>query len=232
MGIYNCASTLREAIDSIIAQTYDNWEFIICDDGSKDESYAIAQEYAAKDPKRFRILQNERNMGLNHTLNRCLAAATGEYVARMDGDDLCAPERFAVEMECLEKNPDISFVSTDMEFFDESGVWGRISHPEYPLPKDFLHGSPFCHGGCMVRKDSFLAVGGYSIEKNLLRVEDYHLWLKMYAAGYRGKNIHLPLYSMRDDRNAYSRRKFKYRINEAYIKLLIMKDYMMRDLNF
>lgn len=80
MGIYNCAPTLREAIDSIIAQTYDNWEFIICDDGSRDESHAIALEYAEKDPRRFRIIQNEKNLGLNATLNKCLSLADRKSV--------------------------------------------------------------------------------------------------------------------------------------------------------
>ena len=80
MGIYNCASTLNEAIDSIIEQTYPNWEFIICDDGSQDNSYEIAKEYEKADPERFMVIKNSENKGLNATLNRCLKIATGEYV--------------------------------------------------------------------------------------------------------------------------------------------------------
>ena len=76
MGIYNCASTLNEAIDSIIEQTYSNWEFIICDDGSQDNSYEIAKEYEKIDPERFRVIKNSENKGLNATLNRCLKIAT------------------------------------------------------------------------------------------------------------------------------------------------------------
>ena len=67
-------------------------------------------------------------------------------------------------------------------------------------------------------------MGGYSDEKRLLRVEDYHLWVKLYAKGFRGINIHLPLYQMRDDRNAYARRKFCYRLNESYVKLFLVKE--------
>ncbi len=223
-GIYNCEDTLGEAIDSILAQTITDWEWILCDDASVDNTYAVAKEYVERYPDKFILIKNEQNMGLNYTLNRCLEHAKGKYIARMDGDDVCSPERFAVELAALESEPDIAIVSTDMEFFDETGTWGRISHPEHPESKDFLHGSPFCHAPCMVRKEAYDAVGGYSVDKKLLRVEDYHLWIKMYKQGFKGKNIGQPLYKMRDDRNAYSRRKFKYRINESYVRLLLVKE--------
>ena len=75
----------------------------------------------------------------------------------------------------------------------------------------------------MVRKEAYEAVSGYSVGDRLLRVEDYHLWVKMYEKGFRGVNIQEPLYSMRDDRNAFSRRKFKFRLNEAYVKAYAVK---------
>lgn len=223
-GIYNCADTLPEAIESILAQTVTGWEWVLCDDASGDDTYAVALKYAQQYPNKFILLKNEQNMGLNYTLNKCLAHAKGQYIARMDGDDVCSPVRFEEELRCLEENADIAIVSTDMEFFDETGTWGRISHPEFPQNKDFLAGSPFCHAPCMVRKEAYEAVGGYSVDKKLLRVEDYHLWIKMYAQGFKGKNISLPLYKMRDDRNAYNRRKFRYRLNEAYVRLLAVKE--------
>lgn len=222
-GIYNCAETLPEAIESILAQTFTDWEWILCDDASGDNTYAVAKEYADKYPDKFVLLKNEKNKGLNYTLNRCLEKAKGRYIARMDGDDLCSPERFEEEFRCLEENPDIAIVSTDMDCFDQTGIWGKISHPENPQPKDFLIRSPFCHAPCMVRKEAYMAVGGYSVEKRLLRVEDYHLWVKMYAAGFRGRNIHRSLYRVREDRDTYSRRRFRYRINEAYVRLLTVK---------
>lgn len=224
MGIYNCAETLPDAIDSILNQTVSDWELILCDDGSADDTYAVASLFQQQWPNKIKLLKNEINLGLNATLNRCLQEANGQFIARMDGDDLCAPERFAEELRCLEGNPNIAIVSSDMEFFDESGIWGRISHPEFPQNKDFLAGSPFCHAPCMVRREAYEAVGGYSVSKKLLRVEDYHLWIKMYANGFRGKNLPKPLYQMRDDRNAYSRRKFRYRLNEAYVRLLVVKE--------
>ena len=227
MGIYNCADTLSEAIECILAQTETEWELILCDDGSTDDTYAVASSYKKQYPDKIVLLQNERNCGLNETLNNCLAVAKGAYIARMDGDDRCSPERFETELAAFEQEPELAIVSTDMTYFDESGTWGQVSHATYPSAKDFLKESPFCHAPCMVRREAYEAVGGYSVSKKLLRVEDYHLWVKMYAAGYKGKNIHIPLYQMRDDHNAYMRRKFRYRFNEAYIKALIVKTFRL-----
>ena len=78
----------------------------------------------------------------------------------------------------------------------------------------------------MVRKEAYEKVKGYSISDRLLRVEDYHLWIKMYAKGFKGMNLQEPLYSMRDDRNAQGRRKFKYRLNEAYVKKVAIRNYV------
>lgn len=86
MGIFNCASTLEQAVLAIQNQTYDNWELILCDDGSSDNTYEVAQALAAKD-SRIVLLRNVKNLGLNQTLNNCLVVATGDYIARMDGDD-------------------------------------------------------------------------------------------------------------------------------------------------
>lgn len=91
-----------------------------------------------------------------------------------------------------------------------------------------MHGSPFCHAPCMVRKEAYDAVKGYTEKKRLLRVEDYHLWIKMYEVGYRGKNIPKQLYLMRDDKAAYKRRKFRYRVNEAYVRGMAVRKLGLR----
>lgn len=223
MGIYNCADTLGEAIESIINQTYIDWELIMCDDGSQDNTLEVARYYMLQDPKRIRIIKNPMNMGLNKTLNKCLAEARGQYIARMDGDDVCDPTRLEKELKVLSEHIEFAIVSSDMLFFDERGVWGKTNVLELPQPKDFLLGTRFCHAACMVRKSAYDAVGGYTVSENLLRVEDYHLWCKMYAHGFRGINIKEPLYQMRDDRNATNRKKFKYRINEVYVKIQLIK---------
>ena len=219
MGIYNCGNTLAEAIDSILAQTYTDWELILCDDGSSDDTMTIAKTYRDNHADKIILLQNERNLGLNKTLNRCLEMATGQYIARMDGDDISIPERLEKEAAFLDANPAYDIVSCPMIYFDEKGEWGRGHAVAFPEKSDFVKGTPFCHAPCMVRADAYKAVGGYSEDRRTLRAEDYHLWFCMYAAGYRGANISEPLYKMRDDENACRRRKFRFALNEAYVRL-------------
>ena len=228
MGIYNCAPTLGEAIDSILAQTEQDWELILCDDGSKDDTYAVAEAYRRRYPEKIILIQNERNMGLNHTLNHCLAHATGEFIARMDGDDISLPDRFEKELHFLQANPQYAVVSCPMIYFDEGGDWhrGTCTNVE-PKPEQMVRGTIHCHAPCMLRAEAMREVGGYSVDKKLLRVEDWNLWMKLYAAGYRGRNLTEPLYKMRDDRAATSRRKFRYRFNEAYMTLLVVKTFRL-----
>ena len=224
MGIYNCADTLESAINCIVNQTYTNWELIMCDDGSTDNTVKIAEIYVNKYSEKMTLLINEQNYGLNYTLNRCLSVAKGDYIARMDGDDLCSPYRFQKEIDVLEHESSIAIVSSNMTFFDEKGTCGQTHKKTDPQKKDFIETTPFCHAPCMVRRKAYIDVNGYTEKKILLRVEDYHLWMKMYSAGYRGKNIQEPLYQMRDDRAAYNRRKFCYRLNESYIRALAVKE--------
>lgn len=218
MGIYNCSSTLSEAIDSIIAQTYTNWELIMCDDGSKDNTYDVALSYKEKYPNKIILIKNEKNLGLNKTLNRCLEYATGEYIARMDGDDVSVENRLFKEISFLENNPEYAIVSSPMIYFDENGEWGESKAIENPTNLDFVTGTPFCHAPCMVRTEAYKEVNGYSTDDRTLRAEDYNLWFRLYAMGYKGHNLQTPLYKMRDDENAYSRRSFKFAKNEAYVR--------------
>lgn len=230
MGIYNCAPTLREALDSLLNQTYQGFKVILCDDGSKDNTVEIAESYVSKYPGRFILLKNKHNMGLNYTLNHCLEYADTEYCARMDGDDISLPERFEKELEVLDSNPDIAIVSTPMIYFDENGEFRRGGGAMvYPTNKNFLTGSPFCHAPCMVRTEAYRAVGGYTVEKKLLGVEDYHLWFKMYAKGFKGCVLAEPYYMMRDDRNAASRRTFgRY----ARVSGVMSRGFRMLDMPF
>lgn len=218
MGIYNCAKTVEQAVVSIQNQTYQNWELILCDDGSTDDTYAVAERIADDDP-RIILVKNDCNYGLNVTLNRCLSLATGEYIARMDGDDDCVPERFEKQLYFLKSHPEFDIVSSPMILFDENGEWGRTTAKEYPQLEDVVIGSPICHAPVMMSKASIDAVHGYTEDVRMLRVEDVNLWIKLYAAGFRCYNLQEPLYRMRNDQNALNRRKFRYRINSTYVRL-------------
>lgn len=218
MGLYNCAETLEQSVNSIINQTYQNWELILCDDGSTDNTYNVAKSLTDIDD-RIILIKNDSNKGLNITLNNCLSYASGEYIARMDGDDDCFPERFQKQIDFLESQNEFDIVSSPMIFFDESGDWGRNYNIEYPTKENIIEGSPICHAPVMMRKKCMDKVGGYSVDKKMLRVEDVNLWIKLYGAGYRCYNIQEPLYKMRNDKNAFSRRKYRYRINSTYVRL-------------
>lgn len=217
MGIYNCADTLPEAIESILNQTVQDFELILCEDGSQDDTYAVALEYQKQYPDKIVLLKNDKNLGLNLTLNRCLAVAKGEYIARMDGDDRCDAVRFEKELAVLETRPDIALVGSAIRLFDDKGVWGVRTMPQEPSAESFSWGNPYNHGSCMGRKSAFDAMGGYSEDPRVVRVEDFHLWIRMYEAGLRGINLPEPLYDLRSDLKATNRRRLKARLNEAYV---------------
>lgn len=218
MGVCNCEKTLSGAIESMLDQTYPAWKLILCDDGSEDGTYSVASQYAKRHPDRIRLIRNEKNMGLNGTLNRCLQYAEGAYIARMDGDDISLPERLEREVAFLDSHPEYAIVSCPMIYFDEDGEWGRGTESGEVKAADFVRGTPFCHAPSMIRREALAAVGGYSTDRRTLRAEDYDLWFRMYEKGFRGYNLPEPLYRMRDDQRAYRRRRFRYALNEAYVR--------------
>lgn len=216
MGAYNASATIREALDSIIAQTYPNWEVVVCDDGSQDDTLEILSEYAGKD-SRIRAFQNEHNMGLAATLNHCLEYACGAYIARMDSDDLSTADRFEKQVAFLEQHPEYEVVGSFVQAFDEDGMHHIIACREHPTRYDLPKGSPFEHGSIMMRASAMRALNGYRISEHTVRTEDADLWYRFYAAGFKGANIAQPLYCFRLDDAAYKRRKLKYMVHAAYI---------------
>lgn len=223
MGVYNCEHTVAAALDSMLAQTCEDWEFIVCDDGSTDGTYAAVEAYCQRYPEKFVLLKNEVNLKLNKTLNRCIDVARGEYIARQDGDgDYSVPDRLAVQVAFLDAHPEFALVSGTMVSFDENGEWGKTVSPPEPAALDLLKESPFCHATCMVRAHALREVGGYSTGERYIRVEDYHLWYKLMKKGYRGYNMEKTLYYVLEDAGAVQRRTFQNRYNEFLLKREVM----------
>lgn len=206
MGIYNCAQTLPEALDSLLAQTYQGFKVIMCDDGSFDNTYKVAKRYADK-YENFILIKNEKNMKLAATLNHCLEYADTEYVARMDGDDISVPNRFETLINFLDSHQEFAFVSSAMSHFDENGIWKVTIKEIEPTKESFRWTSPFCHAPVLMRTAELRAIGNYTTDAKVERMEDYYLWHKFYCAGYKGYNLPDPLYLMRDDKNATRRRR-------------------------
>ena len=119
MAAYNSASTIAESIESILQQTFTDWEFIICDDGSSDDTYRIIKDYEARYPGKIIAIRNEQNSKLPYSLNHCLQYANGEYIARMDADDKSYPERLEKQHAFLTAHPEIDVVAIHSQLTTE-----------------------------------------------------------------------------------------------------------------
>ncbi|MEP7222609.1 MAG: glycosyltransferase [Novosphingobium sp.] len=180
MSVYNCERYLAAAIESILGQTFGDFEFLILNDGSSDGSAAIIDRYAQGDA-RIRPIHRE-NRGLIASLNQLLAEARAPVVARMDGDDVAYPQRFAKQYAFLAENPDFGVVSSWTDDINGDGeliTAGGAGHPsDY---QGFLaalpHSTPICHPATMYRRDLVLAVGGY--HQAYRHCEDYDLWCRL-----------------------------------------------------
>ena len=174
MGIYNCENTLDEAIQSLLDQTNQQWKLIMCDDGSKDNTYKKAKSYAEQ-YENIILIQNDKNMGLNYTLNHCLEYVDTEYVARMDADDISLLTRLEKEINFLDDHHEYAIVSTPMIYFDEHGDFRVGKGNGEVIKSDFIKGTPFCHAPCMVRSEAYRKV-------NILLLKNY-LGLKIIICG-------------------------------------------------
>jgi len=190
MSVYNGERFLVPAIESILDQTFGDFEFLILDDGSRDATAAIAAEFAAKD-SRVRLISRE-NRGLIVSLNQLLAEARAPLIARMDGDDISHPQRFERQMAFMAQHPEIGVVGSWTEDMDESGRIVLLSGTEHPIDHDsFLAaidpGLPLlCHPAVLYRRDVVRSVGGY--HPAYAHCEDLDLWLRL-ASVTRVANI-------------------------------------------
>lgn len=227
MGVYNCEKTIDESIKSIVNQSYNNWELIICDDNSVDNTYEIALKYAKEFSDKIKLIRNERNLTLGPTLNRSLQLATGKYIARQDGDDLSNSDRLKEQILFLKNNPEVDLVSTNMVSFDKDGERGIHSlYNKFPVPTMMdliLYGSPFAHGTIMMKKSVIDSLGGYTEKWYGKQQEDYELWYRFLKNNYKGHNINKSLYYVREDRTAFKRRSGMRRLRGIYINLKIFK---------
>ena len=220
MGIYNTKKKeyLEKSLKSILDQTYNDFEFIICDDGSTNDCIKWVKEIIKND-KRVVLIKNDRNRGLAYTLNHCLEVARGEYIARMDDDDISRLDRFEIQINYLENN-DVDLVSNNIRIFDENGIYNRRTFPEHISKEDFLFNSPIVHPTVMAKKNAFKEVCGYRDIDKTIRVEDYDLFMRMFAIGIKMDSIQEELLDYRDDRdNTKRRKKYKYRINEFKVRI-------------
>ncbi|MCX8109399.1 MAG: glycosyltransferase [Verrucomicrobiae bacterium] len=220
MPFRNAAATIQRALDSIFAQSFQDWEMIAVDDRSEDGSKAIVQAFAARD-SRVRIVRN-KSEGLVAALNSGLDVAHGKFVARMDADDYSHPQRFAAQVEFLEKNSCIGLVSTLVEFggdrLQSAGFaihvdWlNTVVSPEEIFLNRFVE-SPFAHPSVMFRRQLVEKFGAYR-EGDF--PEDYELWLRWLEAGVLMAKIPRVLLTWYDSPGRLSRTDDRYRPDAFY----------------
>lgn len=227
MSVYNCENTLRQSIDSVLAQTYTDWKFIICNDCSQDGTLSILEEYEKEYPDKFVIIQNETNMRLAASLNHCLQYAEGEFCARMDGDDYIAPDRFERQVHYLKQHPEIRLVGTLMQTFSEDGLGRIIPYKEFPDKYEMKYGPCFSHASILTYTEVYKELGGYTVSARTVRGQDYDLWFKFFAKGFKGANLQEPLYYVREDEYAFLRRKMK-----LYLWAIVTRWKGFRKLNY
>ncbi len=180
MSVYNGERYLALAVDSILAQSFTDFEFLILDDGSVDSSAAILDNYASRDA-RIRIIRRE-NKGLIISLNQLIAEARAPIIARMDCDDIAHPERFAKQNAFLESNPDYGVLGTWIDNIDADGNIAYYGGEDHPTNHEaFLdrigHGTTVCHSSVMMRKELVQRAGGY--HSAFKHCEDFDLWLRL-----------------------------------------------------
>jgi len=183
MPVYNAERYVAQATESILSQTFKDFEFIILDDGSKDASLKILKEHAAKD-QRIRLMSRE-NKGVIRTRNELLEQAMGEFIAVMDADDVALPERLTLQIEFLNANPHVVCVGGAHELIDERGRFlTRLPLPEHDSQIQKLalagHGS-ICNPCAMIRRLALIEIGGY--DETLACAEDLDVWLKLGEMG-------------------------------------------------
>lgn len=178
MSVFNGQAFLREAVESILAQTFTDFEFIIIDDGSTDKTAEILSQYAKRDG-RVRVVSQE-NRGRAESLNRGIELARAPLIARMDADDISLPHRLKEQVDCLKDHPEVGLLGGAYERIDADGRARGIAR--FPVSDSeirtvMLQDNPICHPAVMMRKEVALACGGY--RKQLLDADDYDLWLRI-----------------------------------------------------
>ena len=227
MPVYNGEKYLRQSIDSILGQTFTDFEFLIINDGSTDASVALIESY--NDP-RIRLMHNETNLKLIRTLNEGIKLARGQYIARMDCDDISAPDRLSKQVAFMEAYPEIGVLGTNICVMDSDGKPNfKVSFPEkhHVLCWNLSFYCPVCHPSVLVRKGALVTAGGY--DQEMLHVEDYELW---YRLSKKTKLANMPdvlLYLRKHQSSVCSANALLHSENALKVNQLIISDVLGED---
>jgi hypothetical protein len=204
MAVYNGDRFLRQAIDSILTQSFTDFELIVIDDASTDGTPQILDSYS---DSRIVRLTNRQNIGQTRSLNKGLAVSRGAFIARHDADDISHPNRLQEQVAYMMANPALGLLGTDYHIIDENGQ--ILETNILPVTNDelntrLLEGNIFCHGSVIMKKEMVDKVGGY--HEGFRVTQDFDLWLRLAEHGEIA-NLARPLYQFRFDSNSVSRKK-------------------------
>tara|TARA_B110000196_G_C21122270_1_gene653851 strand:- start:161 stop:1060 length:900 start_codon:yes stop_codon:yes gene_type:complete len=230
MSAYNAAEYICESIQSIIDQSFSNYEFIIVNDASTDNTLDLISSFS--DP-RIIVINNAHNMGLAFSLNKALDLCSGEYVARMDADDIAYENRFLEQVEFLDANKNIIVLGTDIEYF---GIDSALVKPNCKWIKEYdkniklqlLYGNAFAHPTVMIRKE-ILCHLDYVYDENLRRSQDYDLWVRLAGYGeFSNLKKKLLKYRVSPDmasiKHGEDQKKSKEIISKLFVELYLNKN--------
>ena len=214
MSEYNTKEEyLCTAIESILNQTFKDFEFIIVDDCGKNNLDEIVEKY---NDKRIKIVKNDKNRGLVYSLNRGIKEAKGEYIVRIDTDDIADKKRIEKLYGYIKSHPEYAVVSSKVVEFSENKKLGILGKEGEKSKKDIMHGNILIHPSVIMRKDAIEKVGYY---KDYTRAEDFVLWCDLLLAGYRLYTMNDILLKYRVNPEDYNKRKLKYRKGEIKARL-------------
>ncbi len=178
MSVYNGKKYLQESVDSILNQTCKDFEFIVVNDGSTDDSLDMLLEYQAKDNRLLIVTQS--NIGLTRSLNRGIRLADSEFIARQDADDISLPKRFERQLDYMKTHTEVAVVGCLGDFFNVNGILRTTKTPKYSregIKRHLVRKNLFMHGSAMVRKSCLEKVGFY--REFFRHAQDYDLWLRL-----------------------------------------------------
>lgn len=226
MGVYyknNDLFFLKRSVESILAQSMTDLEFVICDDGSTAAVCQYLEEMKHKD-SRIRIVRTGELFSLPEKLNACLSQSTGKLIARMDDDDYSHIDRFTRQISFMQQHPEVAFVGCQANLWRKGMVIDVRHFPLLPSVKDFYFSQPFLHPSLMFRREPLELVGGYSTDRYCLLCEDYDLLLRLYALGYQGANLPQVLIDYTVPLKVKGARNMRHRLNEVVTRYRRFKE--------
>lgn len=201
MSVYNNESTLPLTIDSVLTQVFKEFEFIIVDDCSIDKSVEIIKMYQKKD-NRIILIQNDSNLGLPKSLNKAIKLAKYDYIARIDGDDICMLDRLEKQIAYMKENPSVDILGTGAVLIDQQGVdVGEVFMPQFneDIKSTIVYKNPMIHPSIMMKRSVLEELSGY--DEKLRKAQDLDLWERAANSGKVFHNLQEHLIRYRIDLN-------------------------------